>query len=203
MQGSNLSTYLLSESRDQSPEEHHFTYKNFLYDKMNDEEQKATDAIAFDIVLFSRSSLETPWKEYCCETSSLDNIRISIKSSFFPNVTNYIRGLQIEDTQLLSRTDKALESISKRVRTLSEGFFFNIRSIPPSRTPGFAIDGWIIIPEYDRNLEHKIYRELGDIIRKNPNMLFNIRILARKGRELNDVIPKGYRKYNPWLEYIC
>lgn len=199
--------HLKREPRAQSPFEHCSTWNNyFSFDKIDDEAERKSasgDVISLDAFLCHKGNLETPWKAFVCETESLDNMKINIESIFFSNVTRYVKVILIEDTRLLLQTDKALESISKALQALSEGFFYNIRSIPPSRAPGFVIDGWVVIPEYDRDLQYKIYKELGDTIRNNPTLLFNIHILARKGRDLSKVLPPGYKKYSSWLDYIC
>ena len=199
------SKHLKREFREELPTNQYFTCKNFLHEKMDEKtghEFTSEDFVSFGIVVHAQSNIESPWKEYYCARIS-DNIRINIKTVLLSNFAQYLKGFLIEDTQLLLQTDKALESISKKVEALSEGLFSKIRSIPPSRTPGFVIDGWIVVPKYDRDLEYKIYKELGNVIRNNPNLLFNIHVIAKKGRELSEILPKGYRRYSSWLGYIC
>lgn len=194
------------ETSERSPAEHRFTCGIFLYDKIGEErKQKITssDVIELGTILRSESNQKAPWQKPSCEVMFIDKIDITMVSGLFSNLGRYIKGFPIKDTQILSQTDRALGSLYERIKALNEGIFCNIRAIPPSRPPGFVIDGWIVIPEYERDLESKIYKELGNLIRNNPNLLFNIHIIARKGRELSKILPEDFRRYRSWSGYIC
>jgi hypothetical protein len=194
------------EIRERPPAEYHFTSNIFSYDKIGEERKQkftSSNVIELGTVIDVESNQSTAWQKTSSNVMFADKIDLTLVSRLFSNVDRYIRGFPIEDTQILSQTDRALGFLYERIKALSDGFFCNIRSIPPSRSPGFVIDGWIVIPKYERNLEYKIYKELGNIIHNNPNLLFNIHIIARKGRELSKILPEDFKRYNPWPGYIC
>jgi hypothetical protein len=118
------------------------------------------------------------------------------------NAEHYSGEFVLKDPKLFLQTDKALGILSANIKNIAEGVFFNIRSAP-SRAPGFVVDGWIVIREYDRELEYAIYKELGNVLRSNRSLLFNIHVVATKGRQLSSVVPNNFRRYIPWSDYIC
>lgn len=198
--------FLRKENREQSPTEHHPISGIFVYDttaKERGHKLIPSDLSGFFIVSHFETNLRPPWDMHTSENMFFDNINIEIKPLPLFNVDNYTRGFPIEDVRLLSQTDKALEFLCRRTEAMTEGLFYNISSIPPSRAPGFVIDGWLVIPEYDRELEYKIYKELANTIRNNPNLLFNIHVIARKGRDVDKILPKNCKKYSAWSDYVC
>lgn len=143
------------------------------------------------------------WQENLGQRSSPLGDRVSLRLNLVSNLGDCIKGVTTDSPERILHIDKALNSLERSIRDMSEGLYCKIRPIPPVRQPGYVIDGWIVIDNYDRELEHKIYKELGEIIRNNTNLLFNIRIIARKGRTVDSLLPKQYRKYSSWFVYIC
>lgn len=203
------STILLKGQLLEQSSTHGYVKRDMVFHGQADENgrRKATASkmIKLDTISILKSNLETPPQRLFTETLSFDNVNLNIRSRvlFSSSLGLHIKGFTIEDPEALSQTDKALKTLHERTRELIEGVFYNIRTIPLTRAPGFVIDGWIVIPEYDGKLERKIYEELGEVIRTNPNLLFSIHIVARKGRNLSEIMPRNYKRYTQWPEYIC
>lgn len=194
------------ESQNQSSMKEMFTHYKIRYEStLETQRPKLTSnlLVYFDSTRFSMSNLGILWKSHFIGTHQYDNVSNNLKQELVSNIGHYATGFAIEDVKFLAQTDKALDFLNRRIETLTEGIFYNLRSIPPNRAPGYVIDGWIIIPEYDKDTEYKIYKELGSVIRDNTNLLFSIHIIARKGRDLGKIIPRDYKRYNPWSDYVC
>lgn len=194
-------------TQEQSPPKTNINRIIFLYDSTQDNGKPQQTSSAFAVfygISGTESSLETPWQEHFSSPLHFETNYLKLEESFTSNIrTLNFEGRIIDNVEILLQIDKALASLYRRTKVLAEDLFYDIRSVPPSRSPGFVIDGWIVIPKYDRSLERSIYKELGDVIRSNPNLLFNIHLVARKGKDFSEALPENYQKYNPWLEYVC
>lgn len=99
--------------------------------------------------------------------------------------------------RFLPKIDGALGFLNMKIENSVEGIFFNFRGTP-RRPPGFVVNMRIVISEYDRELEYKVYDALGKMIRKYPYLLFDAHILASKKRRPEDFLPLGYVQYLSW-----
>lgn len=61
------------------------------------------------------------------------------------------------------------------------------------RDPGFIIDFLILVSDSDRDTKRSIFSALGNLMRANPHLLFDFRIIKRKGRDREAIIPEGYQ----------
>lgn len=153
-------------------------------------------------IKFSRSSAGNFCQKPLLENPILNIIR-NIKQEFSFNKGRQIISPTIENIDLLLRTERALEVLNKGIKELAEGIFYDVRLLSPNRATDYVIDGWIVIPKYDRNLEYEIYRKLGDVIRSTPSLFLDFHVIASKGRELHKLISGRYKRYNPWSDYVC
>jgi hypothetical protein len=131
------------------------------------------------------------------------NVAQNIRQEFSFDKGHQIISPTIENMDLLLQTERVLEVLNKGIREMVEGIFYDVRLLSPDRATDYVVGGWIVIPKYDRNLEHEIYRKLGDVIRSNPRLLLDFHVIASKGRELNKFISGRYKRYNPWSDYVC
>jgi len=115
----------------------------------------------------------------------------------YDSIGDYQAPFPVIDQKFLPKIDDALGFLNMKMAGFIEGIFFNFTGTL-RRPPGFVVDVRIIIPEYDRKLEHKIYHALADIIRKNPELLFDAHVIASKGRRIQDFLPYGYHRYITW-----
>jgi len=75
-----------------------------------------------------------------------------------------------------------------------EGFYYSIREVK-NRPPGYIIELLIVIPESNREMEYGIYKAIRDLMREYADLLFNFRIIRRRGRLLDEVISEGWQRY--------
>jgi hypothetical protein len=97
----------------------------------------------------------------------------------------------------LLKTEKALQSFKKRIDRIEEirGLFYKIREAR-NRTPsGYITDILIIIPDSNRKIEYQIYDAFGELLRTTNSLLFDLHVLKQKGRKLEEIVPKGFRRY--------
>ena len=99
--------------------------------------------------------------------------------------------------KFLPKIGGALGFLNIKIESSVEGIFFDFRGTP-RRSPGFVVDVRIVISEYDRELEYKVYGTLRKMIRKYPDLLFDAHILASKKRRPEDFLPSSYVQYLPW-----
>jgi len=104
--------------------------------------------------------------------------------------------LTIEEKVLL-KVDDALRFLNMKIESSVEGIFFNFKGTP-GRPPEFVVDMRIVISEYGREVEREIYHALADMIRKNPELLFDAHVIASKKRKLQDFLPHDYNRYIAW-----
>jgi len=159
--------------------------------------------VDLDKKTFLESNSKTLWEVDLIQNQLGEGANMLIKLDFSSGKGYIFKGFSIEDKGLLPQIERALGFLHNKTQLLSEGLFYYIRPVAQNRPPGFVIDGWIVIQEYNRKLEIKIYQKLCNVIRNNPNLLFNIRIIARKGKRTDELIPKNYKCYAPWLDYVC
>lgn len=102
----------------------------------------------------------------------------------------------IDVTPTLSNKDSALQFFDRRLGGIPAelDFYYGIREVE-NRPPGYVIDLMIVIPDSNRELEYQIYSALRDLTKEYVDLLFNFRIIRRRGRPLNEIIPEGYQRY--------
>lgn len=95
-----------------------------------------------------------------------------------------------------SRKDLALRLFDRKLGEIPEeiDFYYSVREVE-NRPPGYIIDLMIVIPTSDRKLEYQIYSALRDLTIKYVDLLFNFRIIRRRGRPLHEIISEGYQRY--------
>lgn len=96
----------------------------------------------------------------------------------------------------LSRKDLALQFFDRKLGEIPEeiNFYYSVRKVE-NRPPGYIIDLMIAIPASDRKLEYRIYSALKDLTTKYVDLLFNFRIIRRRGRPLHEIVSEGYQRY--------
>jgi len=72
-----------------------------------------------------------------------------------------------------------------------EDILYKVNKI--NRDPGFIIDFLILVSDSDGDARRSIFSALGNLMRANPHLLFDFRIIKRKGRDREAIIPEGYQ----------
>ena len=97
------------------------------------------------------------------------------------------------DTSCLVSARRTVESFSADLQTGVENVFYNIED-DPNHDPGFIIDILVVIPESSRDVEHGVYASLGKLMRNNSELLIDLHIVKRRGRQTRQVVPPEFLK---------
>jgi len=97
------------------------------------------------------------------------------------------------DLSCLISARKTVESFSADLQTGVEDVFYNIED-DPDHDPGFMISILVVIPESNRDVEHGVYASLGKLMRNNSELLFDLHIVKRRGRQTRQVVPPEFQK---------
>ena len=96
------------------------------------------------------------------------------------------------DSSQLNLSRRLVESFSADLRGIAEAVLYNLED-DPDRPPGFIIEIIAVIPDSDRDSEHKIYAALGKLMRENTKLLIDLHIVKRRGRQIKEVVPPEYQ----------
>ena len=113
-----------------------------------------------------------------------------------PSIIYPILGDYTEPVIPLPKKNLALHFFDRKLGEIPKeiDFYYDVREVK-NRPPGYVIDLMIVIPDSNRKLEYQIYSALRDLTIKYIDLLFNFRIIRRRGRPLKEIIPEGYLKY--------
>lgn len=98
---------------------------------------------------------------------------------------------------LLVKTEKVLRSFKKMIYNIegTDGLYLNMREAH-DRTPlGYITDIRVVIPDSNRELEYRIYDAFSELLRTSSSLLFDLHIIKLRGRRVEEVIPKGFWRY--------
>ena len=97
----------------------------------------------------------------------------------------------------LKKTEKALRSFKEDTDKIKgvEGLFISMREAH-NRTPsGYITDIRVTIPDSNRELEYRIYGAFRELLKTSHPLLFDLHLVKLRGRELEEVLPKGFWRY--------
>ena len=131
--------------------------------------------------------------------SNIQLIKKGIDHPFlvFTNRAKLLRSILTERLSWCVKTEEALRSFKERIDKIEEtkGVFYKLREAR-NRTPsGYITDILVVIPESNRKLEYQIYNAFGQLLRTSRPLLFDLHLIKLKGRELEEVTPKGFWRY--------
>ena len=138
-----------------------------------------TDNYAYSVQLVS-PLLRPP---YSVSTEQINTIGVGTLSVAteplitFPRELHVTEAVQFLRDQLHSERD--VESIMYRVNEVDHG-------------PGFVIDLLVLTPETTRDVRRSIFTALGGLMRAFPYLLFDFRIVRRRGRSREEIIPEDF-----------
>lgn len=97
----------------------------------------------------------------------------------------------------LVKTEKALRSFRESVDKIGgiEGLYIIIREVVNRSPSGYITEIRVIILDSNRELEYRIYGAFAELLGASIPLLFDLHIIKRRGRRLEDVIPKGFWRY--------
>ena len=140
-------------------------------------------------------ALDTFWDEGYVQVGSTEVLRFdTVISETWMSIGDQQRTYPIIDEMRLLKTEDALSFLHTRIGKSVEGLFFEFEGTH-GRPPGFVVNLRIIVSEYNRELEHEIYRALAEMIRNNPELLFDAHIIASKKKDVGQFLPNSYNKY--------
>ena len=111
--------------------------------------------------------------------------------------TRLLTGVLSNKMPWLVKAEKVLRSFRKTIYEIggTEGLYLNMREAH-DRTPlGYITEIRLIIPDSNRELEYRIYDAFRELLRTSSPLLFDLHIIKLRGRRSEEVIPKGFWRY--------
>lgn len=98
----------------------------------------------------------------------------------------------------LVKTDCVLREFNKKIALIEgiDGTFLQLREAYARSPAGYITEIRVIIPDSNRELEYKIYDAFRELLRTSDYLLFNLHIIKRRGRQIEEVLPEGFWRYS-------
>ena len=108
--------------------------------------------------------------------------------------TNGYRFIQsaLLDTKMMLKMEKLVDNFYGQIKDvpLFEKTLYEFRGV--DRPPGIVIDLVIVISSSNRESEYLLYDKLSTLMREHPEMLFDFRIIRRRGRSFGQIVPPEF-----------
>lgn len=97
----------------------------------------------------------------------------------------------------LLKTEKALRGFKQKIDRIEEidGVFLKLREAFGRTPAGFITEIRIVIPESNRQTEYQIYDTFRELLEITGSLLFDLHIIKRRGRILEEAVPEGFWRY--------
>lgn len=89
--------------------------------------------------------------------------------------------------------ERPLITLYKSISQQIDGLFYHVKKVP-DREPGYIIQLLIVVPKKNYEVEGRIYKEIGSLMREYPDNLFDFSIVRREDRGIRE-ISEGYKGY--------
>jgi len=94
---------------------------------------------------------------------------------------------------LAPHIEKPLITLYKSISEQIDGLFYHVEKVP-HRGLGYIIHLLIVVPKKNYEVEGRIYKEIGSLMREYPDYLFDFSLVRKDGRDIRE-ISEGYKGY--------